>query len=117
MLDDDVVEEPPEPVDVEVDPSDFELSDFELSDFESAPVDDDDAFAEPSVDSDFVEVEAAVDVAFRSFLAQPEPLKWIVGGAKAFRTVVEWQIGHSVGPAASIPWTTSKRWPWSQTYS
>jgi len=47
----------------------------------------------------------------RSFFAQPEPLKWIVGGAKPLRTGPLWQEGHSVGPEAFTPWITSKRCP------
>jgi len=52
----------------------------------------------------------------RSFFAQPEPLKWIVGGAKPFRTGPLPHEGHCVGPAASTPWITSNRCPhWVQT--
>jgi hypothetical protein len=50
----------------------------------------------------------------RSFLAQPLPLKWIVGGAKALRTGEAPQMGHAVGPSAVTEWTTSKRWPFGQ---
>jgi hypothetical protein len=46
----------------------------------------------------------------RSFLAQPEPLKWIAGVAKARRIVPVWpQLGHTSGPEALIPWITSTR--------
>jgi len=50
----------------------------------------------------------------RSFLAQPLPLKWIVGGAKALRTGEAPQMGHAVGPSAVTEWTTSKRSPFGQ---
>ena len=50
----------------------------------------------------------------RSFFAQPLPLKWIVGGANAFRTGEAPQIGQAVGPSAVTEWTTSKRWPFGQ---
>ena len=52
----------------------------------------------------------------RSFFAQPEPLKWIVGGAKPFRTGPLPHEGHRVGPEAYTPWITSNRCPhWVQT--
>jgi hypothetical protein len=53
----------------------------------------------------------------RSFLAQPEPLKWIDGAENAFRTGAASQTGHSVGPASSIRWIASKRCPFGQRYS
>jgi len=44
----------------------------------------------------------------RSFFAQPEPLKWTVGVAKAFRSVPSApHAGQNRGPGASIPWMTS----------
>jgi hypothetical protein len=47
--------------------------------------------------------------ALRSFLAQPVPLKWIVGAVKALRTGAAPQIGQTVGPSAVTEWMTSKR--------
>jgi hypothetical protein len=47
----------------------------------------------------------------RSFFAQPEPLKWIVGGVNALRSVEAPQRGHRSGPDSFTPWTTSNRWP------
>jgi hypothetical protein len=47
--------------------------------------------------------------AVRSFLAQPVPLKWIVGAVKALRTGAAPQIGQTVGPSAVTEWMTSKR--------
>ena len=48
----------------------------------------------------------------RSFFAQPVPLKWIVGGAKAFVIVPSApHSGQNLGPGSLIPWTTSVRWP------
>ena len=62
----------------------------------------------------------ACDVAraleLRSFLAQPDPLKWIVGAENALRTGPRWQTGQVAGPSAKTPWITSKRWlQWAQT--
>ena len=50
----------------------------------------------------------------RSFFAQPEPLKWIDGAEKAFRTGDAPQIGQASGPLAATPCITSKRWPFGQ---
>jgi hypothetical protein len=47
----------------------------------------------------------------RSFFAQPEPLKWIVGGANAFLMGPPPQTGQSTGGSAYTPWTTSNRVP------
>lgn len=52
-------------------------------------------------------VEVAEDR--RSFLAQPLPLKWIVGGANA-RVTAPSQSGHWWGPDSLRPWKTSNRW-------
>jgi len=51
----------------------------------------------------------------RSFLAQPDPLKWIVGAVKALRTSWLPQIGQLVGPASLTPCSTSKRCPLAET--
>jgi hypothetical protein len=50
-------------------------------------------------------------LARRSFLAQPEPLKWIVGGVNAFLIGPLPQTGHVDGGSAWTPWTTSNRVP------
>jgi hypothetical protein len=50
----------------------------------------------------------------RSTLAQPEPLKWIVGATNALRIVAP-QIGHAVGPESCTPCMTSVTWPLAQT--
>jgi hypothetical protein len=47
----------------------------------------------------------------RSFLAQPEPLKWIEGAEIALRTGPEPHSGQLVGGASWTPWITSKRRP------
>jgi hypothetical protein len=48
----------------------------------------------------------------RSFLAQPEPLKWIAGVVNAFVIVPSApHSGQNRGPWSLIPWTTSVRWP------
>src|SRR4029453_198468 len=49
--------------------------------------------------------------AWRSFLAQPEPLKWIVGGANALRTGPSPQSGQRSGDGSSMPRMTSNRPP------
>jgi hypothetical protein len=66
-----------------------------------------------AVSSFFVDDDDRPELALeRSFLAQPDPLKWIVGSAKAF--VIDPSVPHvgqNLGPASWIPWTTSVRWP------
>lgn len=47
----------------------------------------------------------------RSFLAQPDPLKWIAGAANAFRTGPDPHSGHCSGAGSLTPWMTSKRRP------
>jgi hypothetical protein len=47
----------------------------------------------------------------RSFLAQPDPLKWIAGVTNPLRTGPPPQAGQVVGPSAWTPWITSKRCP------
>ena len=55
--------------------------------------------------------EPGEDVARRSFLAQPDPLKWIAGVANAFLTGPPPHNGHSVGSAAWTPRRISNRRP------
>jgi hypothetical protein len=67
---------------------------------------------EPSPPSpDFAAAEAFVELAApRSFFAQPEPLKWIVGGANCLRIVPSRpHDGQTCGPASLIPWMKSAR--------
>jgi hypothetical protein len=46
----------------------------------------------------------------RSFLAQPEPLKWTAGETKALRSVSSApHAGQNRGAGASIPWMNSVR--------
>jgi hypothetical protein len=46
----------------------------------------------------------------RSFLAQPDPLKWTVGAENAFVSVPSApQLGQNRGPASLMPWITSVR--------
>ena len=52
-----------------------------------------------------------LEVARRSFFAQPEPLKWIAGVAKAFLIGPPPHSGHSVGSSAWTPRRISNRWP------
>jgi hypothetical protein len=55
----------------------------------------------------------------RSFFAQPDPLKWIVGGANSFRIVPSLpHDGQNCGPGALRPWRMSVRWSQAvQAYS
>jgi len=63
------------------------------------------------VESPFFE-DADRDAEERSFFAQPEPLKWKVGGVNAFVMVPSApHSGQNLGPWSLIPWTTSVRWP------
>jgi len=61
----------------------------------------------------------AADAECRSFLAQPVPLKWIVGAAIALRIVPSApHDGQNVGPESWTPWRMSERWLHAlQTYS
>jgi hypothetical protein len=52
-----------------------------------------------------------VELERRSFLAQPEPLNTIVGGAKALRMGPDPHSGHASGAGSLTPWMTSKRRP------
>jgi hypothetical protein len=104
---------------VDAEPPDDESPDDELVSLEPLPpppVDPESAPDPAAALSSFFDDEdeddrpdAALD---RSFLAQPEPLKWIVGGANAFVIVPSApQLGQNLGPLSWIPWTTSVRWP------
>ena len=55
----------------------------------------------------------------RSFFAQPEPLKWIVGGANCLRSVFSApHAGQKTGAGSLIPWRMSVFVPQlEQTYS
>jgi hypothetical protein len=55
--------------------------------------------------------DPGVAVARRSFLAQPEPLKWTAGAANALRTRSLPQAGQADGPSTWTPCITSKRRP------
>jgi hypothetical protein len=68
------------------------------------------------------EEEAAARVADeppRSFFAQPEPLKWIVGRTNCLRIVPSRpHDGQKCGPGSLIPWRMSARWSQAvQAYS
>ena len=55
----------------------------------------------------------------RSFFAQPDPLKWIVGGANSLRIVPSSpHEGQKRGPGSFRPWRMSVRWSQAvQAYS
>jgi hypothetical protein len=55
--------------------------------------------------------DPGVVVARRSFLAQPEPLKWTAGAANALRTRSLPHEGQAEGPSMWTPCITSKRMP------
>jgi hypothetical protein len=71
-----------------------------------------DPSADPAEPSAPAAVAAALldGTAVRSFLAQPEPLKWTAGALNALRI---WppQTVQTLGPSASIRWMISTRWP------
>jgi hypothetical protein len=71
----------------------------------------------PETPEDSDDEDAALAAAFvlllppRSFLAQPEPLKWIEGAENCLRIVPSApQDGQNLGPASLIPWRMSARW-------
>jgi hypothetical protein len=67
----------------------------------------------PSLPLPFVELESdewlrVVDPPLRSFFAQPEPLKWMVGGLNDLRSVpIAPHAGHAAGGPPLIEWTIS----------
>ena len=81
------------------------------------PPDADDAVdseSAPAVGSELDELRALVgeELVERSFLAQPEPLKWTVGAANVLRIVPSRpQLGQVRGPASLIPWRNSTTSP------
>jgi hypothetical protein len=80
---------------------DFESPPFESLPFESLPDPSPDEPDDPPSDPPFDFEPDGEDVAERSFLAQPEPLKWIVGALKPLRIVpTAPQFGQVVGPAS-----------------
>jgi len=88
-----------------------------------APLPSDDAFAaddapseaSPLADDAPEEVEDRAgperELADRSFLAQPEPLKWTADVVISLRIVpAAPQFGQNRGPVSWIPWMTSTTW-------
>ncbi len=120
--------EPPEPDELEDPEESGELEEPGASDFDPLDSPDpeppsDDPFDPPSFpESPDLDPEAAARVALalpRSFLAQPEPLKWIVGAANCLRRVPSRpHDGQNCGAGSLIPWRMSARWPQAvQRYS
>jgi len=113
--------DPDEPLDPdEPDPEDSdepvepEEPDFEPLDSPDPDPPSDDPFEPPSLpDSPDLDPEDAARVALalpRSFLAQPEPLKWIVGAANCLRRVPSRpHDGQNCGAGSLIPWRMSAR--------
>jgi hypothetical protein len=80
----------------------------------ASPVLGDPALSEgPAALAAFVRAVLAED---RSFLAQPEPLKWTVGAENALVSVPSApHAGQNRGPATLMPWITSVRvWQFEQ---
>jgi hypothetical protein len=69
------------------------------------------ASAEPESSPLASEPDRAAAADRRSFLAQPEPLKWTEGAEIALRTGPEPHSGQLVGGSPCTPWITSKRRP------
>jgi hypothetical protein len=108
----------------EPDPSPAD-DDDDADPFESAPEPDPDADL-ASFDSDDPSEPLEPDDALvpapdppRSFFAQPDPLKWIVGGANSLRIVPSSpHDGQNSGPGSLRPWRMSVRWSHAvQAYS
>ena len=72
------------------------------------------ALLPPSASDEDALVDGDRDVELRSFFAQPDPLKWIVGAVNALRTGAAPQTGQLAGPSAVTEWMTSNRWPFGQ---
>jgi hypothetical protein len=70
----------------------------------------DDESDEPSPPSP-PDAVAEAGLARRSFLAQPDPLKWTAGAANALRTGPEPQSGQTAGGSSCRPWIVSNRRP------
>jgi hypothetical protein len=91
-------------------PEALEPDDESALDDESVPDVDE---SEPAEESPPEELRAlpGEEVAERSFLAQPEPLKWTAGVAQALRMVPSLpQFGQKRGPGSLMPWITSTTW-------
>jgi hypothetical protein len=72
--------------------------------------DDDDSDDDPDSPEEDRDARVAPDEPPRSFLAQPEPLKWMVGGANRLRSVPSApHDGQNFGPGSLIPWRMSAR--------
>jgi hypothetical protein len=73
----------------------------------------------PSLDDFELEDDLDALALPRSFFAQPDPLKWIVGGANSLRIVPSLpHDGQNRGPGSLRPWRMSVRWSQAvQAYS
>jgi hypothetical protein len=125
------LEEPPEPDEPDEpeapedsdEPEEPDAPDFDPLDSPDPEPPSDDPFDPPSLpESPDLAPAAAARVALalpRSFLAQPEPLKWIVGAANCLRRVPSRpHDGQNCGAGSLIPWRMSERWPQAvQRYS
>jgi hypothetical protein len=111
----------PDESDVPDEPESFdELEDPESVELEPDPVlDSDDPDVAPSPDDLELEDDLEPLELPRSFLAQPDPLKWIVGGANSLRIVpASPHEGQKSGPGSFRPCRMSVRWSQAvQAYS
>ena len=96
----------------------FSVRDAEPEPSEPAPSEPAPPSPEPDPDPPSPDADAAFaaerEAELRSFLAQPLPLKWMLGAENDLRTGAAPQIGQLVGPSAVTDWRTSKRWPFGQ---
>ena len=91
-------------------PDVLEPDDESALDEESPPADEESEEVDESAPEELRDLPGD-EVAERSFLAQPEPLKWTAGVAQALRIVPSLpQFGQNRGPASLIPWITSTTW-------
>ncbi len=110
-------EEPDEPDDELDEPEPDEPEPDEPEPDDPSPDDEPPSF--PPSDVDERDALVADEDDPRSFFAQPEPLKWIVGGANCLRSVPSApHVGQNCGAASLIPWRMSVFVPqFEQTYS
>ena len=107
-----------EPESFEV-PEDPESLDPEPDDEPDPEPDSDEPDVAPSPDAFELEDDFEPLELPRSFFAQPEPLKWMVGGANSLRIVpASPHEGQKSGPGSLRPWRMSVRWSQAvQAYS
>jgi hypothetical protein len=107
-------EDPEDPESLDPEPDDEPDPDPEPDSDEPDPAPSpDDLAPDPAPSSDDLEPEDDLEALElpRSFFAQPDPLKWIVGGANSLRIVPSSpHEGQKSGPGSFRPWRISVRW-------